>query len=289
MANSTSIKTKTIPFDLSRIPSNLRQDRQGIWRVERSASVSYRGEHHNSCFAVEENSFWFRHRANCIIQAIESFPPHDVVLDIGGGNGFMTETISRAGFQSILMEPGENGIRNAVRRGLNPLICSTLEEASLPEHVIPSIGVFDVIEHIEDDVQFMKSLHTHLIPDGKLYLTVPSYTFLWSSADDEAGHYRRYTLHEINDKLRATGFEVLYATYNFCLLPLPVLLMRSLPYRLGFSSQPTEERQLRQHGAKLERSASLVDKMFSWELNVLKKRKTIPFGASCLVVAAART
>jgi len=276
-------------FDLSRISSNLRQDSRGIWRVQSSAEVSYPAEHHNACFAVEENSFWFRHRANCIIQAMRNYPPDDVMFDIGGGNGFMTDAISAAGFESILMEPGENGINNAARRGLDPLICSTLEEAGLPEKVVPSIGVFDVIEHIEDDFEFMNSLRTYLIPGGKLYVTVPSYSFLWSSADDEAGHYRRYTLREIGDKLRATGFDVLYATYMFCLLPLPVLLMRSLPYRLGIKSQPTEDQQLRQHGASLERSASLVDNIFSWELNVLKKRKTIPFGASCLVVAAART
>lgn len=275
-------------FDLNAITSKLERDNQDIWRVETAANISYPVEHHNTCFAVEENSFWFRHRAKCIVQAIRNFPPDDVMFDVGGGNGFMTDVISAAGFATILMEPGENGIRNAARRGLKPLICSTLEEAGFPEHVIPSIGVFDVVEHIEDDIGFLNTLRTHLVPGGKLYVTVPSYSLLWSSADEEAGHYRRYTLRKISDRLRETGFEVLYATYIFCLLPLPVLLLRSLPYRLGIKSQPTEDRQIRQHGAHLGKSASVVDSLFSWELGVLKKKKSIPVGASCLLVATAK-
>lgn len=288
MGNDVSMQTETVPFDLRRIPSNLKQDDQGIWAVESSASISYLAEHHNACFAIEQNSYWFRHRAKCIIQAIKCFPPDDVLLDIGGGNGFMTGAIADAGFKSILMEPGHNGISNAARRGLRPLICSTLEEAGFPEHVIPSIGVFDVIEHIEDDVRFMETIWSYLVAGGKLYLTVPSYNFLWSSADDDAGHYRRYTLREIRDKLRATGFEVLYETHIFSFLPLPVFLLRSLPYRLGMKSRATRQRRAKEHGADMGRLSAVVERLFRWELNRLRKRKIIPVGGSCLVVAAAR-
>ena len=275
------------PFDLHRVSSALREDDRGIWRARSNRRVSYSEAHHDACYAVEARSFWFRHRTDCILEALRSHPPEGVILDIGGGNGFLTAAMANAGFDSILMEPGERGINNARHRGLQPLICSTLEEAGFPEHVIPAIGVFDVVEHVEYDEEFLALLNAQLIPHGKLYLTVPSFRSLWSSADDTAGHFWRYSLREIGSKLESAGFRILYSTYIFCLLPVPLFLLRTVPYRLGLSRDESDEQRQRHHGSGLGRLAGLVDRAFAWELGWIRRGRRIPFGASCLVVAAA--
>ena len=275
-------------LDLNLIKSNLVQGEDGIWRTDGTQPVSYPDEAHNAFFSLENKSFWFRHRAKCIIQAIRNYPPEGMLLDVGGGNGYMTQVINAAGFDCALVEPGEKGVRNAAKRGIKPLICASLEEAGFSEHTIPAIGTFDVIEHIEDDARFLSLLHQQLIPRGRLYLTVPAFDFLWSREDEMGGHFRRYTLSKMRAKLFEAGFDVLYETYFFSFLPVPIYLFRALPTRLGMGPESTQERRSSIHAADNAKRSALVEKWFSWETQWIKRKKTLPLGGSCLVVASAR-
>jgi hypothetical protein len=50
---------------------------------------------------------------------------------------------------------------------------------------------------------------------------VPAYQFLWSDRDVRLGHYKRYRVGELRVLYRATGFEMLRATYiNLFYLPI---------------------------------------------------------------------
>lgn len=55
------------------------------------------------------------------------------------------------------------------------------------------IGLFDVLEHLPDDVKALKEIRKALKPGGKLILTVPASMKLWSYVDEVAGHYIRYS------------------------------------------------------------------------------------------------
>lgn len=82
------------------------------------------------------------------------------------------------------------------------------------------ICLFDVLEHIEDDVEAMDWIDRHLAPGGTLFLTVPAFQFLWSRHDELAHHFRRYTRGRLRALLNRR-FLVRYATYfNFHLFPL---------------------------------------------------------------------
>jgi len=71
---------------------------------------------------------------------------------------------------------------------------------------VDAAGAFDVTEHIEDDLGFLRELGGILRPGGRLYVTVPAFPFLWSQEDTDTGHYRRYTLPAIEAVLRKAGF-----------------------------------------------------------------------------------
>ncbi len=51
------------------------------------------------------------------------------------------------------------------------------------------VGLFDALEHFEDDIDCLKSIRTLLRPGGTVVLTVPAHQFLWSVYDDFFGHY----------------------------------------------------------------------------------------------------
>src|SRR4030095_4970802 len=96
-----------------------------------------------------------------------------------------------------------------------------------------AIGMFDVLEHIEDDAQALRALHGMLADGGRLYATVPAHRRLWSAADRDAGHFRRYTTRQLRGLFGRCGFDLDVCSYYFWPLPLPMLLLRSLPEWLG--------------------------------------------------------
>jgi len=59
--------------------------KEGIYFSQNTNKISYPKEGYQNCFLVEDNSFWFKHRNNCIIEVINNFTPPGIILDVGGG------------------------------------------------------------------------------------------------------------------------------------------------------------------------------------------------------------
>lgn len=229
--------------------AKLTADDQGIWRASPCDALAYPDDGNAGCFAVEDGSFWFRHRNDCIAAAVKRYAPDGPVLDVGGGNGVVSKRLIDEGFDTILLEPGPVGALNAkTQRGLPHVICATFEAVGLPEASLSAIGLFDVLEHIEDDVAFLRRLHQALRPGGLLYLTVPALQALWSAADVHARHYRRYSRGTLEARLGQVGFSVVYSTYFFQSLLPPLFLLRSIPFRLGVSQKNNVLRSETEHG-----------------------------------------
>jgi hypothetical protein len=209
--------------------------------------ISYPKEGNDLCFKLEDNSFWFKHRNNCIIEVVKKYVSDKVFFDIGGGNGFTAKYLEDNGIPTCLVEPGIQGCLNAKTRGLSNIVCSTLENASFKINSLPAIGLFDVIEHIENDVAFLNMINTYCQPGGFVFITVPAYQFLWSKEDKDAGHFRRYTLQSIKNKLKKSGFETIYSTYIFSFLILPILFFRTIPSMLGLA-KTGQKKSEKEHG-----------------------------------------
>jgi len=269
--------------------SDLQRGENGIWRLGRRGKVdgiSYPDEGNRDCLGIEESSFWFSHRNGCIAAVVGNFPPQGAIFDIGGGNGLVARGLAEAGFQVVLVEPGEDGARNARQRGIDHVVCATLEEANFRDGSLPAAGLFDVLEHLEDDTAFLRQLRAKLAPGGRLYVSVPAYHLLWSVEDDYAGHFRRYRLAELGRVLEAAEFRVDFATYIFSFLPLPIFVMRSLPSRLGIVREHDVRRTERQHLRKSGLGAKLTNWMCGWELMRVRQTRKLALGGSCLVAAS---
>lgn len=276
-------------MDIATVSSSLHLGDDGIWHSADKQLISYPSDGNENYFAVEEHSFWFRHRNNCIAAAVSMFPPLDnTIFDIGGGNGFVSLHLARQGINTVLVEPGPAGAANAKRRGISSVICATTETARFYPHALPSVGLFDVIEHISDDSSFLRSIHRITRPGGLLYATVPAFPQLWSEEDVLAGHYRRYTLASLTGALQAAQFTPIFASYIFQILPIPILLFRTLPTKLGIAKGATSKTAVaRDHGAQGGLSKRIAELLLNHEIHLLMNRRSIPIGGSCLVVARA--
>jgi len=272
-------------MDIGAIGPNLTLAADGIWYSHGREALSYPAAVKDACFEIEDRSYWFRHRNRCISSLVASFPPSGTIFDVGGGNGFVSLGLKQAGFDVALVEPGPAGAINAKKRGLETIICATTDTAGIVPEALPAIGLFDVIEHIPDEQLFLRSMRSLLVPGGLLYATVPAFDFLWSKEDDDAGHVRRYSLRRIKASLRAAGFDVLFASYIFRPLPLPILLLRSARYRLGLAGKRSASDAVRDHIGPSPFVARAIDALLGSELRNLDGRRPMHFGASCLLAA----
>jgi hypothetical protein len=91
---------------------------------------------------------------------------------------------------------------------------------------------------------------------------------------------------DLNKKLTLLGFEMLYSTYIFSILPLPIFLMRTLPSKFSKSKPPSDLDKIKdEHSEKPSFVNDLLQKLWFWELRQIEAGKKIAFGGSCLVVA----
>jgi len=73
---------------------------------------------------------------------------------------------------------------------------------------LDTIVCLNVLEHIEDDRATLDDLFALLQPGGRLILLVPAHARLYGSLDEHLRHYRRYEKAELEQKVRAAGFEL---------------------------------------------------------------------------------
>lgn len=267
------------------LSTSLVRNADGVYASSGTHEVSYAEDGHESCFNVEDHSFWFQHRNNCIAAMVANHPYRGALLDIGGGNGYVARRLVDEGREVVLLEPGRVGARNARRsRGLEHVVCATIEDAGFHPGSFGALGMFDVIEHIEDDRGFLERSVRLLGPGGRLYLTVPCHDRLWSKADVDAGHFRRHTLGSLEQLLDGL-FRVDYMSYFFRPLVIPQYLLRALPYRLGLFRDHGVLSTEAEHGSGNGLASRTIARLLQREALKVAADERIGSGASCLVTA----
>ncbi len=271
------------------LPENFHEDEYGILRSDKMVALSYPSTGNDVCFSLEDTSFRFRHRNNCILEAVRRFPPEGEILDIGGGNGYVTKRLLDEGFPAILLEPGLSGTYNGkVGRRLPRVVCATLEDLALPDASVAAVGCFDVIEHIEDDAAFVAEIARILQPGGLFYLTLPAKQWLWSACDVYSGHFRRHDENTVTELLRGE-FDIPYFTFFFGCLTLPIFLLKVVPFRLGLvKEKPNVLANETEHGTDGGIAVSVIERLLKRETRMIREGRSKMLGTSCLAVGRRR-
>ena len=176
-------------------------------------------------------SFWTQVRAEGIFKMLSN---EKIVSfwEFGSGDGSVSIPLTKMGIKIFCVEPIKAGADFTSAYGIKTF-CSTLENLELPNSCLNAIGIFDVLEHIRDPINFLSILNKVLEKKGKLIITVPMYQFLYSDFDISIGHFRRYSEELLKKQLDATGFVIRKKKYLFSYLLLPAFLTRRIPYLLG--------------------------------------------------------
>lgn len=269
------------------LADNLYRQEDGIWSARTRGGVSYPEDGNSRCMTFEDASFWFQHRNRCIVSMVRRFHQGGTIWDIGGGNGFVSHGLLESGFDVTLVEPNPAGARNARERGVSTVVCSTLQDAGFHRHSFEAAGLFDVLEHIEDDAAFLEDLRTYIKPGGHLFLTVPAHRWLWSDNDRFSGHFRRYTVKGLAQLLRTCRFDIRYATYFFEPLVVPILLFRTLPSLRGHRGAPDLQTTIREHVREPGPAGSILQRFLHREWRRIDRGERVTLGSSILLAASA--
>lgn len=172
-----------------------------------------------------ERSWWYRGRAAAVHTALKKcgIVRCDNVLDFGSGCGGMSDTLRAIGNRVYAFEPDNASRTKAQKRGY-VYVYPTEKEAL--GHTYDLIALFDVLEHIQDDVSFLSCARAALSPGGCLLITVPAHQFLWSAHDINHHHARRYSRRSLRKTLRVAGYNIEYLSHWNFLAFFPAVLMR---------------------------------------------------------------
>lgn len=192
-------------------------------------------------YAAELRNFWYRSRARLIRRwVLPRLKEGAEFLEIGCGTGSVLEALSKG---STLKLTGAEAYLDGLKRAKARLPGARfvqLDARALPfEGAYDGVGLFDVLEHVEEDEAVLRSVHRALKPGGRLFLTAPQHPWLWSANDAVAYHKRRYRRGELAAKAAAAGFTVEYETSTVSLL-LPLMALSRLSKPKAPAGDPYE-------------------------------------------------
>jgi len=169
-----------------------------------------------------ENSYWNIARKKLILKYIKRFKVNNL-LDVGCGRGIVTSYLYHAGLSITGVELGST--TNINKSDLK--IYYNTDALNLPEEfrkTVNAIALFDVIEHIEDPIHFIKNIASKYPNASTLFIAVPARKELWCNFDEYYGHFRRYNLDSLQQEIEEMGFEVVLNRYFFHTLYIAILL-----------------------------------------------------------------
>jgi SAM-dependent methyltransferase len=237
---------------------------------------------------IGDRHYWFVARQEMILAALRSAVPdlsRRGLVEIGCGQAQVTAFLANAGIRiAAAWDAYPNSLALAAQRLDAPLL--VMDEGRLPP-LGPGnelIGLFDVIEHVDDDVGWLGALRDALAPGGVLVLTVPAHAFLFDEMDELAHHRRRYGRRDLGAKLSDAGFEVRLLSHVMAPLMPPLLLARALSRLRGGGAHDALPRR--------RRELSVLPLVNAVALGLLRLEQPLdlgpglPFGTSNVAVAA---
>jgi SAM-dependent methyltransferase len=167
---------------------------------------------------------------------LDEFDPYlrGRVLEVGAGLGTITRKLVERYPDVTLeaLEPAENVFTDPQSyASLSPRVAAhrlTLIEYEPNADGFDAVIYLNVLKHIADDERELRLAAKALRQGGALLVFGPALEWLYSELDYRAGHYHRYSLRRLRDKVTAAGFEIVSARYFDVLGVLPYLLV----YRL---------------------------------------------------------
>jgi ubiquinone/menaquinone biosynthesis C-methylase UbiE len=257
-------------------------------------------EEYERMYRFEDRYWWFVARRHLIVTLLETYYPRTGqlrILDIGCGTGAMLDELRPFG-DVVGADFSPEALQFCVTRGAPaeapPLKLARADVRRLPfaDSAFDVVTAMDIIEHIDDDKAAASEIFRVLKPGGRLLVTVPAFSSLWSEHDEALHHFRRYTAPHLKDVFQRVGLSVSKLSYTVTTLFAPIWVYRQVSNL--FSRKLFSPKLLSGEQAGGEKKANLVNfsgpvnqallSLSQWETRLVQSWN-LPFGVSVVCVA----
>ena len=155
--------------------------------------------------------WYYRTKVLPFANNVLSFSPTATrVIDVGAGSGFFAKYLCDLlpNSSGLCVDPNYETSSLGLFGNIQFVLNANGKKAD--------IYVFaDVLEHVEDDRQLLKSYTDQAEKGSLILISVPAFMVLWSQHDVYLEHFRRYTLEQIEDVVKLSGLSVVQSKYLF--------------------------------------------------------------------------
>ena len=126
------------------------------------------------------------------------------VLDVGAGDAWLAGRLAEANREAEFVcwdsfYTGED-IEAISRANISA-------QTAAPGGTFDLATALDVLEHVDDDAQFLAAIRERVRPAGTLLITVPAHPLLWTRHDELLEHRRRYTAQALRTLISSADLQ----------------------------------------------------------------------------------
>jgi SAM-dependent methyltransferase len=167
--------------------------------------------------------FWMQWRHSVLLHELKRIghSPFRNALEVGCGHGIVREMIERD--LNIAVDGcdlNQTALAMASHGKGRLLVYDIFDRNRAMLKAYDLVLLMDVIEHLEDDLEFLKAALDHLKPGGVVVINVPAHMAFYGKYDEVAGHKRRYNTDGIRSLFQRANLEPLrIVQWGFLLTP----------------------------------------------------------------------
>jgi len=238
-------------------------------------------------YHLEREHWWFSARLNILENKVKQIlvnKPAAQILNIGIATGATSIMLQKYGAVTSLEYDKE--CCEYVRDKCNiEVINGSMTELPFDSNQFDLVCAFDVVEHIEDDSTAITELKRVMKTNGRFFLTVPAFMFLWSEHDEINHHFRRYTRNNFKSLLTGHGLFLTYSSYFNFLLFIPIAVVRVLQNAFTNKNKKNSDKKSDFEGMNSSGLLnSLLRFVFLLEKPLLSMGILLPFGVSVMAI-----
>jgi len=255
-------------------------------------SEYFADESYEWLYKFERYNFWYRVRNQILFSWINQYLPNGAkFLEIGCGTGFVSSTLKKY-YDNDCADISSEALKycrlnDAGHNYFQLNLCDTDFESRISLAKYSGIGLFDVIEHIDDDKSVLKKIHNLMITGGYLFITVPANQKLWSDWDEYTCHKRRYSMDEFIELVKDAGFSIERVSY-FMFVLYPFVRLSRMPSIENFIKSLHFNENIQKSIHETLGKHSILNECFYYLFSIeifLLKYFNLPFGSSIICVA----
>lgn len=238
----------------------------------------------------ELTNWWFVARRDMLLKLFEQYeiPKDAKILDIGCAGAVFLLELKKLGYTNLhALDYSREAVVQAKKNGLENAHQMDGHYPDFEEGSFDVIVASDSLEHLEKDEVALGNWYKILKKEGKAFILVPAYNFLWSEHDDINYHFRRYTAKGLTHKAKDAGFSIIRNGYNYMLLFIPTATFRLLQNLL----KGKKKKETQTDKGQILILPSWVHKVlagFQKVENSISRIVRLPFGVTAFVVATKR-